>query len=97
MRFYALTEDELHTISLMNTLAIVFVSAGSFLFSLGLGLKIDAVFQSEMTAEARILNEFVAPMLFLISLVGFGLGIWALIKRRSLLNKIRDTSKVINE
>ena len=55
MKFYALPETELNTISLMNTLALVFFSVGSFLLSPAIGIMIETSYQENLTPITTVL------------------------------------------
>lgn len=93
--YYALPENELNSISLMNTLALVFFSVGSFLASLGFGIQIDAAFQKDMTPEAKLLQEVGAPILWSLAAVFGAVGGWAVKQRYGMLKNIRQESRVI--
>ena len=95
MRVYALPESELKSVSLMNTLASVFFSVASGLFSLAVGIWINSLFQIEMSSAGEILAKAFAPLALFLAMVSGALGIWALYTRGSTLKTIQDESNEI--
>lgn len=82
MMNYAVTEGELKSITLLNTLAILFFSVGSFCASAVVDLLIDKMY---LTA--------IPPALF--SLVSFTVGGLAIRYKSSELDRIRKDAKIL--
>ena len=92
VRIYPITEGELKTISIMNTLAIVFFSLGSALLSFALGIIVNCAIEGQLTEVANTLLRVVAPICGILSLISYGIGIWALIAKKSELGRIGKES-----
>jgi len=94
---YVIPETELSQISHLNTLAIVFFSAGTALLSFAIGIWVDASFQTPpLPATAEVLKSVLSPILCILGLLLYTCGGWQLWARRSMLNTIRDESKEIS-
>jgi hypothetical protein len=91
---YALHEHEIQTISMMNTQATVFFSAGSGFVSFGLGIIVNALFQTNLTPSGEVLFKIGAPLVVLCSMLFFGLGFWAIHKRNNTFAQIKRESVV---
>ena len=92
MTFYAVQENEMKAATFTNTLATIAFSVASGLFMLGLGIRIDAQFQKELSPTGLILNDIAAPGLWVGSVVVFFVGVVALCYRRSMMNNIKKES-----
>lgn len=93
MTAYILHENEMQAISLMNSLSSLFFAAGSFLFSSAMAILVSGVFQENLPDIARFSVYYGAPVLTLLSGCCFAAGTWALLKRRSIVRKIKTESR----
>lgn len=93
MTAYVLHENEMQAISLMNSLSSLFFSAGSFLFSSAVAIFVSGMFQENMPEIARFSVYYGAPVLTMLSTCCFAAGLWALMKRRSIVRKIQTESR----
>lgn len=94
MTVYALNESEVRSISFMNVLAMAFFSLASACATFAIGIRVEAMFQESLTAEAAVLNVMAPPICTVGALVFGGLGIWALLHRGSMLKTLREQSRV---
>ena len=94
---YVIPETELEQISHLNTLTTLFFAVGTALFSFAIGILVDASFQpSPLPPIAEVLKDVMTPILFILGSLSYVCGIWQLVVRRSMLNRIRDESKEIS-
>jgi hypothetical protein len=93
VRAYAIFENEVRTISMWNTFAGVFFSLGAASLSFAVGIWTNWSFAVSMPPEGSILSRFVAPALCLVTLVFWGLALWAVYSRRQTWNAVRTESK----
>jgi hypothetical protein len=82
VKTYAIFENEVHTISMWNTLAGVFTSAGAATLSFAIGIWTNAAFAEKATAEGNILSHVVVPAFCVVTLICSGIAIWAIVSRR---------------
>lgn len=80
------------TLSVFNTLAIVFFSAGTGLLTFAIGLITDSIIEGELTDYSRALVYVVTPLCLVLALLSYSVGIWALRGRSSELERIREES-----
>lgn len=92
MKVYAIPENELRSLSLLNTLSMAFFSASSGFLSFAIGLWINAAFQSTLTPAGKILSIVGAPIAVILSIIFGGLGIWAWKTRKSGLETVEKES-----
>ena len=92
VRIYPITEGELKTISIMNTLAIVFFSIGSALLSFALGIIVNCAIDGQLTEVANTLLRVVAPICGVLGIISYVIGILALVTRKSELGRISKES-----
>jgi hypothetical protein len=93
MTAYVLHENEMQAISLMNSLSSLFFAAGSFLFSSAMAILVSGLFQEDLPDIARFFVYYGAPVLTMLSGCCFAAGTWALLKRRSIVRKIKTESR----
>lgn len=93
MTAYILHENEMQAISLMNSLSSLFFAAGSFLFSSAMAIMVSGLFQEHLPDIARFSVYYGAPVLTMLSCCCFAAGTWALLKRRSIVRKIKTESR----
>ncbi len=94
MTFYAIQENEIKASSFANTLAMIAFSFASGLLTLGLGIRIEAQFQETISPAGVVLTEFIAPGLWVVSLIGYVVGALALHYRSSMMRVIKKESTV---
>ncbi len=92
MKVYAIPENELRSLSLLNTLSMAFFSASSGFLSFAIGLWVHAAFQSMLTPAGEILSNVGAPIAVVLSLFFGVLSIWAWVTRRSGLKTVEKES-----
>lgn len=89
MKCYPVHESELETLSTLNAASTVFTSIGSACLAFAVGIATNAAFAETMTPVAQVATGLGAPVLAVIALVFYGLGIGASLRRRSLWDKIK--------
>ena len=94
MRSLLVHEYELESISWINTMVVVFFSMGSALLTYGIDIIIDAMGKSQSTAVELIMFRYGSPILILLAMVFFGLGVKSIFSRRNMLNRIRGETEV---
>jgi hypothetical protein len=92
MKAFAIVENEVRTISMMNTLAIIFFSIGTTLLGYAVGIWTNSMFADKLTPEGSILSHVIAPILCALALTLGCLGIWAIRSRSTTWNAIRQES-----
>ena len=92
VRVYPLQEGEMTTLSVFNTLAIVFFSAGTGLLTFAVGLITDSIIEGRLTDSSRVLVYAVTPLCLVLALLSYCVAIWALRSRSSELDRIREES-----
>ena len=92
MTFYAIQENEMKASAFANTLAMVVFSVASGLLTLGMGMWIEAQFQKNLSPVGEVLSAVVAPILWVLSVIGFLVGALALRYRSSLVKDIKAES-----
>lgn len=93
VKVLAVFDTEVDAISSLNAQATVFFSVGAGLISLAGGIWTTAVFSEKLTAAGQVATDVGAPVLGALSLIFFGLALWAWWKRRSALNTIKKQSR----
>ena len=94
MTFYAIQENEMKASSFANTLVMISFSVASGLLTLGIGIRIEAQFQNTISPTGLVLDGFVAPGLWIASLIGYVVGGLALHYRSSIIRTIKRESVV---
>lgn len=97
MKEYVLTEAELETISLLNTLSSGFFSAASGAFLFTIGLYSSAAMQGTLSEKAFALLQFGGVTGSLLAIVFALAGFLALHKKRSKLSDIQRQSMAIDQ
>jgi hypothetical protein len=95
MKVYAINENEVTTITSLNTQATFFFSLASFLTSAAISIFTNAVFYTELTPAGVLAKEYVAPMLCVVSVALIIIGVTNLWRRRKLWNEIRRESQAL--
>ena len=93
VKAYAVLENEVKTISMWNTLAGVFVSAGAATLSFAVGIWTSAAFADKLTPQGEILTRFAAPALAATTVILWLLAVWAIWSRSRVWVAIRRESK----
>jgi hypothetical protein len=93
VRVYAVLDTELREVAFFNTLANIFLSVGSGLFSIAVGIWIGATFADRPTPEGTVLAHFMAPVLCVLAVACGGIALWALNARKSAISVIREQSE----
>jgi hypothetical protein len=92
VKVFGILEGEVEIISILNTQAIAFFSAGSSLASIAVGIWVTNAFVEKPIPTGEVLSHFFAPLVLTMALVSFWLGIWARRRRGSIWDKIRTES-----
>jgi hypothetical protein len=92
MKAYPIFETELDSIAFLNTLSLVFFSAGSALLSFAIGIWTNAAFSERLTPEAAVLSKAGAPALIVAAIVCYVLGERARRSRETEWGKIKGKS-----
>jgi hypothetical protein len=90
---YAVFENEISTITVFNTLSSLAWAIGSALLSFAIGIWTNAQFVEKMSPEGTVLAHVVAPGLCALTLVAYGLGLWAISARGKTWRAVRAQSK----
>jgi len=91
MIMYAATDNELESLSFVNSLSVAFFSIGAFLFSWPITIWIELGL-SEASKEMEVFFSRVAWSTFILSIISFGLGIYAICKRGKIIKTIKNES-----
>jgi hypothetical protein len=97
MTEYIVTETELSSISLLNTLTAAFFSFSSGAFMYSVGLWSDTYMQSTLTEKAIGFTQFGEVAGLVIAFLFVVAGVFTWIRRRSILNEIKKQSVYINQ
>jgi hypothetical protein len=89
MKVYAVTEGEVASLSMLNSLSTAFYSSGSFTLSAAVGIWTNAIFYTDVPPAALVAKWYVAPFILLATAVLFFLGWRASKNRRSTWDAIR--------
>ena len=92
-RVYAVHENELTTLSHLNTLALIFFSIASSLLTFSASIWVAAAFQQSLTTAGTALTDILAPAAALLSLLLYCCGGWSLYVKKSTLNAIRQEAR----
>ena len=98
MKVYAVPEPELSSISLLNTIAIVCFSVGSFLISQAIDLFRDKVIgdvEKQLSPDALAAYGVLQDIFIYSSVVLFIFGVIAIVARWIKVRDIKEQSKVI--
>lgn len=95
MQMLAIHENELENVTLLNTQASAALGAAVTLFTFGLGLIVEAVFQEVLTAEARLLALVGAPVCLLLGAAAVAAAVWWAKKRGVILERIRRETRPV--
>src|SRR5580704_13540876 len=80
VKAYAIFENEVRTISMWNTLAGVFASAGAASLSFAIGIWTSAAFVAEkLPPEGAVLSRFAAPAFCIATVIFWFIALWAII------------------
>lgn len=91
VRIYPIEEGELNTLSILNTLSAICFSISSFFGSLALSLFTNLLTTPAFPSQATI--EHVLESVFtLLTFIPLGIGIWALVAKKSEINRIKNQS-----
>jgi hypothetical protein len=93
VKVLAVLDNEVHSISTFNTLTTAFVSAGTSLISIAIGIWANGAFADKLTPEGTVLSHFGAPLLCALGLLMYYLASWAYRTRQSTLDAIKVESK----
>jgi len=81
MRAYAVYEDEVNTLSYLNTQSTIFFMVAASLVSFAASIWINALFYKELTPAGQMASQYVAWGLLPIGIVFVGLGGHAIYRR----------------
>jgi len=93
MKVYAIHGHEIDTLSMFNAAATVCFSVASFIGSAAVSIWVNRIFYTQLTPEAAVATIYVAPGLLLLAVVFIGLGIYAMRRRKSTWQTIKDESR----
>jgi O-antigen/teichoic acid export membrane protein len=95
MKVYAINENEVTTISSLNTQATIFFSLASFLASACIGIYTNAIFYTELTAAGQVAKYFVVPILAVLTLTFVALGVMMMRQRQKLWREVKKESESV--
>lgn len=90
--YYAINEEEMHSLSFSEELRTSLFSIGSALCSIAIGIWTNAVFQEKLSPEAIVLSKFFGPILVLLGIVAIIGGLKFSRQRSKLIDKIKRES-----
>ena len=90
---YAIQEQELDSVSMLNGLATLFFSVGSAFLFLAVGILIDWAIESTVTDIGKVLVLVVAPMCGAIGIIAFVVAVILQLKRHNQLKRILQESQ----
>ena len=93
MKFYAVAEHELDSLSMMNTLNSILFGVGVSLISLAVGIIVNFAFTEKVTPEGNVLAKFGAPTLIVFGLVALAVCRGTRQRRQKIWDKILAESK----
>jgi hypothetical protein len=94
VKVFALHEYEVDNLSSLNADSSTFFSLGSILITLGLSIKINAIFYADLTPEGHVAEAYAFPILLFVGVVFVLVGVRAVYKRASILSKIKNQSRL---
>lgn len=89
VKAFPIFENELESLSFLNTMTLVFFSVGSAFVSFAIGIWTNAAFADKLTPEGIVAAKYGAPLLCVLSLAAYVLGIIAMFSRSSQWAKIK--------
>ena len=94
MTIYAIPENELEMLSSMNTMATIFFSTFSFFLSLALALFLSGIYADNIQSNliGKLLFYYGTPIVIVIAVVFFILGIHSSYRRSNLIATIKSES-----
>jgi hypothetical protein len=92
---YGITEDELEHVGTLNTQATTFFSVFIGLLTFAFGLVANWLIAGQPAGNGEILTKIGSPICFVLSLVFLFLAVQSFKTRSTILNRIKDQSKVI--
>ena len=92
MKVYAVTESEVDSLSTRNAQATAFYSAGAFFLSASLSVWVNAVFYTDIPPAASVAKIYGAPLVLILAIVLFALGLHAAKSRKSTWEAIKRES-----
>ena len=96
MKSFAVHENDLEELSLINVFVVVFFSIGSAFLTWGIDIFIGLVGEEAKSPVEQIMYTRALPVLIFLSLVFFCLGIRSIYSRRTRLRKIKEESEFIS-
>lgn len=96
MKTYAINENELQSISLLNTATSGLFSFGTMILFLGIGLKTGAIIEGLLTEQAEVLVRVGFWLAIAMTVVCYILALCTWLNRRSMLKRILKETKVIS-
>lgn len=93
MKVYAVSENELQHVSLLNVLSMAFYSVGSALLSFAGTIWLAAQFDGTESPVSKVLYGYVMPTAAVLALVFYGLGLFTQRNRGAVISTIKRESK----
>ena len=95
VRVDAVQENELETVSLLNTSVTVCFSVGSALLLFAVGILADWAIEDSLTATGKVLVKVVTPICGVLAMGFYGAGVVLVHTRKTHWKRIRDESQEI--
>jgi hypothetical protein len=95
MNTYPVSEPEMEQISSLSAQTTARFSIATFLIGIGASIWINATFYIDLTPEAKVMTNYVAPLLMLFGILSALSGCWAQYKRSDKWAKIKSESRPI--
>jgi hypothetical protein len=91
---YHVFETELEAISSLNAEALRYFSFGSFFVAMAINIIISYAFSNGPISELGNLMLYRAtPATGVLALICFGFGVWAILKRRKMIDRIKSETE----
>jgi hypothetical protein len=81
MKAYAVYEDEVNSLSYLNTQSTIFFAVSASFISFAVSIWINAIFYTDLTPAGQIASGYIAWMLLLIGIIFAALAAHAVRKR----------------
>ena len=92
VKAYPVFESEIETFNLFNTLTLAAFAIGAAFIAYAMGIWTNAAFAENLSPTGVLATKLVAPILCVLALISFGLGVWARHRRATTWAQIKRES-----